>query len=245
MGRRDESKAMNTVRVLVVEDDADIREELVDYLRFYDFHALGVADISALDRALSEEHWDVLVLDLGLPDGDGLTVAHRIRKERGLSLGIVMVTARGQTDDRVAGLDAGADSYMVKPINPRELKAVLNRLVSRLRSVTPDALDTVTPGAWRIEHNPLQLICPDGKSVTLTGAEARLLTCLFEQAGDTLTRESLAAHLNPRQAVQETRQLDSLISRLRTKVQRETGLTLPLETYRNLGYCFMGRVRLN
>ncbi|MFP5506137.1 MAG: response regulator transcription factor [Gammaproteobacteria bacterium] len=229
---------MKPIRILVVEDAADIREELVDYLRFYDFEVQGAENVAALKAALERGPWDVLVLDLGLPDGDGLAVAQRLREERGLALGIVMVTARGQADDRIAGLNAGADTYLVKPVNPRELKAVIDRLAARLRSAgTPEA------SGWRLDQENLRLHAPAGGAVALTGAEARLLSCLLAHPGETIDRDRLYQEVNPRAHLIESRSLDSLLSRLRSKVEKQTGVTLPVQTFRNLGYRFAGTVR--
>lgn len=227
------------VRVLVVEDAADVREELVDYLSFHGFECGGAESVSAMREQLERGPWDVLVLDLGLPDGDGLTEARRLRSHRGLDLGIVMVTARGQTDDRIAGLDAGADTYLVKPVHPGELRAVIDRLASRLRGAA--GAETEQHAVWCLSKSPLALNCPDGQSVSLTGAEARLLDCLVEARGEPVERAALCKRINPRSAPLETRHLDSMLSRLRSKVERESGRPLPVQTYRNLGYCFSER----
>lgn len=228
---------MKPIRILVVEDAADIREELIDYLRFYDFEVQGAENVAALKAQLERETWDLLVLDLGLPDGDGLTMAQQLRAERGLALGIVMVTARGQAEDRIAGLNAGADTYLVKPVNPRELKAVIDRLAARLRA------DRTPAPSWHLDPETLQLNTPAGKAVPLTGAEARLMSCLLAQPGEIIGRDRLYREINPRAHLIDSRSLDSLLSRLRSKVENQTGMALPVQTFRNLGYRFAGRVR--
>ncbi|MDD3519422.1 MAG: response regulator transcription factor [Chromatiales bacterium] len=230
---------MNPTRVLVIEDAADIREELVDYLRFQGCDAAGVESVADMRASLEAHTWDVLVLDLGLPDGDGLAVARELRSQRGLQLGIVIVTARGHTEDRIAGLSAGADTYLVKPVNPRELKAVIDQLALRLRETPPES----PPDGWRLDEPTLTLHCPGGMSVSLTGTEARILTRLFESRGQPVSRPELCRYLAPSSPQDDTRRLDTLISRLRSKVERETGVALPLNTFRSVGYAFNGRVR--
>ncbi|MFN9475861.1 response regulator transcription factor, partial [Acidovorax sp.] len=150
---------MPKIHVLIVEDAPDLRLELVDYLQFKGFHAQGVGSISAMQASLRAALWHVVVLDLGLPDGDGMDAARWVRAHSGQSVGLVMATARGQLDDRIDGLGAGADAYLVKPVEPRELQAVIERLASRL-SVT----------GWRIAPGRRQLMAPNGLAVALTGA---------------------------------------------------------------------------
>lgn len=224
--------------VLVVEDAADLRFELVDYLRFYGMKADGVENIGEMMRQLESGTWDVLVLDLGLPDGDGLAAAQRVRERFGLKPGIVIVTARGHVEDRITGICAGADAYLVKPVNLRELKAVIDRLMVRLKNgENPVQADT-----WKLDAATLRLHAPGGGAISLTGAEARLLACLFEKPGQVASREILCRDLPPGGSPDETRRLDTLLSRLRAKIEQETGTELPIKTFRNLGYSFTGQV---
>jgi len=221
---------MNKTRVLVIEDDADLRVELVDYLQFSGFDVHGVGTVADMMARLATDPWQVLVLDLGLPDGDGLSAARQVRQTQGLTMGIVILTARGQVDDRIAGLQSGADAYLVKPADVRELRATIEQLVKRL--------DKPLPG-WHLDANLSRLIAPDGQAVALTGAEFLLLEQLMEVPGRQLGREQLNLVLPPGGDPNGTRRLDSLLSRLRSKVEQETGLALPLRTFRNQGYMFV------
>lgn len=229
---------MARARVLVVEDDADLRVELVDYLRFYGMDVDGAANIGMMTSLLDSSFWDVLVLDLGLPDGDGVAVARRVRERLGLKLGIVMVTARGHVEDRIAGFSVGADAYLVKPVNPRELKAVIDQLWGRLKN----GRDKPAELGWRLDATTLQLCIPGGTAITLTGSEARLLANLFNTPGEVVSRDELCKGLPPGGAADETRRLDTLVSRLRTKVELVSGVELPIKTFRNLGYAFTGLI---
>lgn len=231
-------KNMEQPRVLVVEDDTDLRTELVDFLQFYGLKAQGEGSVAGMLSQLRSRTWDVLVLDLGLPDGDGVAAARHLRQEFKLSLGIVMVTARGHADDRIAGLTAGADTYLVKPVNPRELTAVISQLMLRLSYTTHDAQAEY----WQLNLSSLALTAPNGQASALTGAEALIVGYLMRSAGQIVSRNEVIKHLPLGGAPDETRRLDTLLSRLRSKVLQETGEELPVKTFRNLGYSFVGKV---
>ena len=250
------------VKVLVIDDAPDLLAELVDYLGFCGFDTAGAASVQQMQQVLAGAAWReseqprVLVLDLGLPDGDGLTVARHLRAEQGLALGIVMMTARGHLEDRILGLTAGADAYLTKPVAPRELKAVIDALVLRLAAtaaaaapglagavqLADEAAAGAVPAYWRVDPATLRLICPGGCSVGLTGAEARLLAALFQAQGQVLNREQLCQRLGHGAGLDDTRRLDSLVSRLRGKVEQQCSMALPLQTFRNLGFAFSGEM---
>ena len=248
------------VKVLVIDDAPDLLAELVDYLGFCGFDAAGAASVRQMQQVLADPAWRagmqprVLVLDLGLPDGDGVAVARRLRAEQGLALGIVMMTARGHLEDRILGLTAGADAYLTKPVAPRELKAVIDALVLRLAAaaaapglagavlLADEAAAGAVPAYWRVDPATLRLICPGGCSVGLTGAEARLLAALFQAQGQVLNREQLCQRLGHGAGLDDTRRLDSLVSRLRGKVEQQCSMALPLQTFRNLGFAFSGEM---
>jgi DNA-binding response OmpR family regulator len=241
-----------TARVLVIDDAPDLLAELVDFLEFCGFDTQGAGSVAEMRSVLAGERWRkgtgpaVLALDLGLPDGDGLAVARELRREHGLQLGIVMMTARGHLEARITGLEAGADAYLPKPVAPRELRAVIEALAARLAAAAPAAEAAASASGagqgvgagWRIDPATLRLIGPSGMPFALTGAEARLLTALFEARGEIIDRDRLCRHLGHSASLDDTRRLDSLISRLRSKVEQQGGVELPLQTFRNLGYAF-------
>src|SRR5690606_21337740 len=115
-------------RVLLVEDNPDLRIEIVDYLSFCNYQVGSASSIEEMQHALQQGNWNILLLDLTLPDGNGLDAARNLRKQYGLKLGIVMVTARGHVEDRIQGITAGADAYLIKPINLKELRATIDHL---------------------------------------------------------------------------------------------------------------------
>lgn len=224
---------MTTPRILVIEDNADLRIEIVDYLNFSSYYARSVGSIHEMQRALMDSHWDILLLDLGLPDGDGIAATTQLRETYGLQLGIIVVTARGQVEDRVEAISAGADAYLIKPINLKELCVTINHLYRRLQDKGrgDDAV-------WQLDRQLLQLQCPNKRKVALTMTEALLLDVLIANKGDAVSRELLCGCLPPSSLRHDTRRLDAILSRLRTKVKTETDITLPIHTMRNKGYVF-------
>ena len=219
---------------MVVEDTADLREELVDYLALQGYEVEGVGSLAAMWQALESGGWQVLVLDLGLPDGDGAEAATALRHSHGLQLGIVMATARGQTDQRIDGLRQGADAYLVKPVDPRELSAVIDRVAARLHAGPASQAQP----SWMLLREQHALLCPNGMRVDLTGSEFLALDRLMASKGRPVAREDLQNLYSPGSVGVDMRRLDTLMSRLRTKVRQTTGLDLPVRTYRNQGYSF-------
>lgn len=191
-------------------------------------------------QALRKESWSILLLDLTLPDGDGLDAARALRKQYGLKLGIVMVTARGHVEDRIQGITAGADAYLVKPINLKELRATIDHLHMRLGDAPSPEPTAIT---WQLDQQGLELICPNATRVSLTVTESLLLKTLIEQQGEPITRDALCGCLPPGSRQDDTRRLDSILSRLRSKAKKEAGVNLPIHTLRNKGYTFAGNRR--
>ncbi len=229
-------------RVLLVEDNPDLRIEIVDYLKFCNYDVRSAGSIQEMEQALREGTWSILLLDLTLPDGNGLDAARKLRKEYGLKLGIVMVTARGHVEDRIQGITAGADAYLIKPINLKELRATIDHLQLRVGNAPPSNLAKL---AWHLDLQSLELVCPNDQRVSLTVTESLLLKRLLEHLGHAVTRDALCSCLPPGSRLDDTRRLDSILSRLRSKAKREAGINLPIHTLRNKGYTFAGNRRAN
>ena len=216
----------------MVEDEYELREELIDYLQYMGYHAHGVASAEAFLEAWAQNTWDIVLLDLGLPQEDGLTTARKLRQRS--NVGIIIMTARGQVEDRIDGAQAGSDVYLVKPIDPRELKAVIDNLMQRLRQpIAPPH-----PAHWQLDVAALHLIPPNARAVRLTGSEVRLLSLLMMDAGVLVSRQTLCAVLGRGGDPDDTRRLDYVISRLRTKVESIPGIELPIRSHRGVGYSF-------
>jgi DNA-binding response OmpR family regulator len=225
---------MAVPRVLIVEDNPDLRIEIVDYLRFCHYEVTGVGSIQEMKQALIVGHWNILLLDLTLPDGDGINAAAELRQQYGLSLGILMVTARGHVEDRIQGITAGADAYLVKPINLKELGATINNIHQRVSPLVPQPkADT-----WILDQQALTLSTPLGNQIPLTVTESLLLKVLLDKLGQPVTRDVLCSFLPPGSSQDDTRRLDTILSRLRSKAKKEAGTNLPILTLRNKGYTF-------
>lgn len=222
----------------MVEDEQELREELIDYLRYMGYQVCGVASAEAFWQHWDATAWDIVLLDLGLPAEDGLTTARKLRQSS--TVGIIMMTARGQVEDRIEGAQAGSDVYLVKPIDPRELKAVIDNLMQRLRR--PSA--PPCPQYWQLDTIGLQIIPPNAPPIRLTGAEIRLLSLLMLDAGTLVSRQTLSAVLGRGGNPEETRRLDYVISRLRTKIEQQPGIELPIRSHRGIGYSFTASARL-
>ena len=192
-----------------------------------------------IDRTLAEHPCDLILLDLGLPDEDGLVIASRLRQQQP-ALGIVMLTARANVNDRLAGLEGGADAYLVKPVDMRELAATLRSVHRRLATAAPPA------EAWTLAPATLSLFTPAGNTVALTVAEMILLKCLAAAAApEPVSREALAAAMGQPQPDFDYRRLEVAFSRLRKKIDSASAGESPIRSARSRGYVFAAPIRVN
>ncbi|CAO3421789.1 response regulator transcription factor [Azospirillum endophyticum] len=234
MSRMEGSPAM--LDVLVVEDHADLAEEVVAYLRARGFTVRAAESGRAMDEAIAERRPDVILLDLGLPEEDGVSIARRLadaERPGDPGIAVVVITARGRVEDRILGLNAGADIYLVKPLDMRELEAAIAAVMRRRGGgqSPPEARP------WRLEAARWRLLTPGGTAIALSEVEVKLLTPFFDAPEAVIERRVLAAHL----AVDD-RGIDLLLHRLRRKVESEAGEVLPLRTLRSRGYAFAAPV---
>lgn len=224
-------------RIIVIEDNADLREEVLFQLRHGGHQAEGVADAAAFDALKGMTDWDIAIIDIGLPGEDGLSIARRIRADS--MMGVIMFTARGTLDDRVSGLQDGADAYLVKPVEMRELLAVVSSVERRLAGASSAAA-----GAWLLDVAHRQLRSPDGKAVALTETEFRLMGAMAWAFPEVATRKALAGALGEEDFLNfDERRLEAAISRLRRKLESEAGES-PLRSARGRGYVFAAPVRI-
>ncbi len=234
------------ISVVVVEDEAELREEVVDYLADNGLSVRAAATGAALDQLLREEPADVIILDLGLPTEDGIAIAERLRAGR-TPAGIIMMTARTRVEERILGYDTGADIYLVKPVDFGELLAAIHATVRRimLREAAPSQAPTSRPAvdlSWRLDTVGWRLVAPSGASLRLTGAETQALSCLAERPGEVVSRDDIALRMGKRPDLGEHRYVDQVVSRLRRKISNELGWEAPIGSARGQGYYFLSPV---
>lgn len=228
------------VRVLIVDDDGDIRMLLVDYLARYGMAVQGVSDGRAMREALQGGAFDLIVLDLMLPGEDGLSLCRWLRG--GSSIPILMLTALGEAAERVIGLELGADDYMAKPFEPRELVARIQSILRRVRDGSETPLgNRVSFDGWQLDGALRQLRNPDGLLVPLSNAEFRLLWVFLQRPRRVLSREQLLDAARGRSVEAFDRSIDLLVSRLRHKLGDDPRMPGLIRTVRGEGYLFDAR----
>ncbi len=230
-------------RLLVVDDDSDIRGLLAEQLGRTGYTVSTARDGAEMRHALAREHIDLIVLDLNLPREDGLALCRELRARS--STPVIMLTARSEPIDRVLGLEMGADDYLAKPFEPRELLArirnVLRRTEALPANLEPLAMRRAAFSGWLFDLERRHLVDPAGRVVMLSGAEFRLLRVFIGHANKVLSREQLVALSSGRSYEAQDRAIDLQVSRLRQKLGDAGGL---IRTVRNEGYVFAGVVTL-
>jgi two-component system OmpR family response regulator len=227
-------------RIAVVEDDPEISRMMTSYMTDHGFEVTAARNGRDLDRVMSSGgKIDCVILDVGLPGEDGLSICRRLRGKS--TVPIIMVTGRGTDTDRIVGLELGADDYLPKPFNPRELLARV-RAVMR-RSVMSEPAPAEVPQVlmfegWRLDMSRRQLFSPDGTPRSLTSGEFNILSIFCQNPRKVLSRDDLLDLLHGRAAAVFDRSIDVQISRLRRKI--ETNLKDPsfIKTVRYGGYFF-------
>jgi two-component system OmpR family response regulator len=225
--------------ILVVEDDRDISRLVGRYLRDNDCRVSLAGNGHEMHEVMQSNRIDLVVLDVMLPGEDGLTLCRRLRGSSRIP--VVMLTARGDDVDRILGLEMGADDYMSKPFNPRELLARIRAVLRRTSFAgvaSGERAARMTFQRWEIDGTKRTLIDPQGRLVTLTSAEFDLLQALCERSGRVLTREQLLDLTQGRSAGAFERSIDVLISRIRRKIECDPHCPEFIKTVRSGGYVF-------
>ncbi len=234
--------------ILVVDDDREIRDLLARFLRKHGFRVDSAADGREMWRLLEAGRFDLIVLDLMLPGEDGLSLCRRLRARTATSspTPIIMLTAIGEEMDRIIGLEMGADDYLAKPFNPRELLARIRAVLRRSGTapVPSEAAggDDLNFSGWRLGLTRRELWSPKGSLVDLTGGEFELLCALASHPQRLLSREQLLDLTRGRAAVPFDRAIDVQISRLRGKIEVDPKNPAIIKTVRGAGYIFAATV---
>ena len=230
--------------ILVVEDDRETRTLIARYLRSNACNVTTATDGRDMARMLTDHRVDLVILDVMLPGEDGLSLCRRLRADS--QIPIIMLTARGEDVDRILGLEMGADDYLAKPFNPRELLARINAVLRRhalasTASATKGATALCFLG-WRIDFRLRELRNPDGARVAMTSAEFDLLRVFCERAGRVLSRDSLLELTQGRSAGSFERSIDVLVSRIRRKIEPDPEEATVIKTVRSGGYMFTPQI---
>lgn len=224
--------------ILVVDDDRDIRGLLAEYLDANGFKTLTATNGTEMRKTLEESRVDLIVLDLTLPGEDGLTLCRDLRSRS--TIPVIMLTARGEPLDRILGLEMGADDYLAKPFEPRELFARIRSVLRRTQALPPNmALPQAKAlhfSGWTLDLTARHLLNPDGIVVALSGAEFRMLKVFLEHPNRVLNRDQLLELTQGREADPFDRAVDLQISRLRQKLGDDARTPTIIKTVRNEGY---------
>ncbi|WGF88584.1 response regulator [Marinivivus vitaminiproducens] len=231
-------------RILLVEDDPEIASLLCATLADNGFQTTSVASAVDMDRLLEHQAFDLVVLDVMLPGENGLSICRRLRAESRIP--ILMLTALGESVDRVVGLEIGADDYVAKPFQSRELIARIRALLRRAAYTSPPApaFGALRFAGWALDPLTRQVTDPDGSLVTLTAAEFDLLLAFCRNPGQVMTREHLLGLTHAGSAGPIQRSVDVHISRIRQKIEPDMRNPTLIKTVRLGGYIFTPRVEV-
>ena len=228
--------------VLIVEDDAAVRDMIAEYLASHGYSIQQADDGAAMRKEIERHPPDVVLLDVRLPGEDGLTLARYLRER--YDIGIIMVTAAGEVIDRVVGLEIGADDYVTKPFDPRELLARLKSVMRRMQAKAPAAptghsAQRIPVGRCALDLGSHQLFDGEGQEVPITTMEYELLKTFVEHPNKVLTRDQILTLTRNREWEPFDRSIDIRIARLRRKIEADPDKPQAIRTMRGAGYMFV------
>lgn len=221
--------------VILLEDEPVLRQELGEFLEELGYAPTCVSSLQEFDQRFDPARHHLAVIDIGLPDGCGLDLIQRLRKE-GQQAGIVVFSARQTGSDRISGLGMGADHYLGKGCDLDELAATLAALVRRLGLPQPGR--DQPPLSWLLDIGPRRLHIPGATAMPLSQQDLTVLHCLMSQPGENISRRQIVEALGADFLEYDQRRLDTQMRRLRRRVEALSGQTLPVKTLRSSGYCF-------
>jgi two-component system OmpR family response regulator len=229
--------------VLVVDDEASIAEPLADYLGRNGYKVSTASSADGARRVLEKETIDLVLLDIMMPGEDGLSLTRQLRVQS--SIPIILLTARTEDMDRIIGLEMGADDYVAKPFNPRELLARIKAVLRRTNETptVPQARKAYQFSGFRLDIEARTLHAEGGEEIPLTGGEFALLQTLLDRAGRVMNRDQLLELTQGREAHVFDRSIDNQISRLRKKIEADPKSPSIIKTIRGGGYVLSGPVR--
>jgi len=233
------------VNVLIVDDDPDIRELLTDYLEDNGFLVTSAIDADSMRSSIEQTVPDVVLMDVGLPGEDGLSLTRYLRER--LDIGVIVISGAGDTVDRIVGLEVGADDYIAKPFDPRELRARIKSVVRRYQKTdttshtneSSNLGQKIQLGCCSIDLQTRQLTNTQGENIPLTAMEFDLLKSFIERPNRPLTRDQLLNITQNRDWDPYDRSIDIRITRLRRKIEADANKPQILRTVRGVGYMYV------
>ena len=233
--------------ILIVDDDRATREMLAAYLGSHGFRTVDAEDGAAMRAAIEREPPDIVLLDLRMPGEDGLSLARFLRER--YDVGIIMVTGSSETIDRIVGLEVGADDYVTKPFDPRELLARIKSVLRRIQAVPAQRVPAtgvracVAFGRCQLDLDSHQLFDPEGAEIPITTMEFDLLRLFAENPNKALSRDRILNLTHNRDWEPFDRSIDIRIARLRRKIEPDEAQPQVIRTVRNVGYMFVPLAR--
>jgi two-component system, OmpR family, response regulator len=230
------------IRLLLVDDELSLREPLAEYLSRQGFVVQQAEDASKARSALIEDTPDLVLLDIMMPGEDGLSLCRHLSEARNIP--VILLTARGEATDRIVGLEIGADDYVVKPFEPRELVARIRSVLRRAAKPPATEEDALYEfEGWRLDPLKRRLTDPEGAVVPISSAEFRLLTAFLAHPRQVLDRDRLLDMVQGREAHLFDRAVDNQVSRLRRKIEQDSRDPKLIQTVWGGGYRFAADVR--
>ena len=232
--------AESDIKVVLIEDDEELRESVVEWLTLAGMHPTAVGSAGDFYQLLAKEIFHVAVIDVGLPDQSGYVLAEYVRNNTDMA--VIILTARSTVDDKIKGYDSGADLYMLKPVDCRELSAAIVSIAGRARRNSRDT--PVVQQVWSISPTKWQLTVESNIQILLSVKELKFLELLAATPAQPVLRQTLLSELYSRHDAHAGRALDSLVRRLRAKISSQTNITIPIRTVHAVGYCFVGTIMI-
>lgn len=228
-------------QILIVEDDSDIREMVSEYLLEAGFGVTCVGNAAAMHGFVADHEVELVILDLKLPDDNGLNLVHALREKTGAA--IIILTGSGEVIDRVVGLEMGADDYVTKPFELRELLARVRSVLRRMGDEKPvGKIDRVAFSGWTLDLGARVLMSPGNEEVPLTTSDFNLLSAFVGSPNQVLTRDRLLDVVYGRKAGPFDRSIDVQVGRLRRKIEPDSKSPQMIKTVRGAGYIFVAPV---
>lgn len=223
-------------KVLIVEDEYDFREALVELFNLDGFEAFGIGSIAEYLEWIQQRQYDILIIDRNLPDGDGIDI---LKKHNEISdSGSIILSCEGQPHDRILGMNADADYYLVKPFPTDELLSILHR-IDRKRG----ASQTAEVAEWQLNKVRWEIKSPNNLEIELTRSEFALMNCFVEKPGVVISRDQIVTGLGFNPMTYDSRRLEVMLRRLRKKIEDAGVVKFPLQTVYGVGLAFNGVLR--